>query len=188
MASAASLLCEQYAPDCRDDAYTSGLLADVGILILAQLETKRYEILFTTHEHGTPLLEAEQEEFQFTHPHLGARLLELWEVPDPVVNAVAHHHKSEDANQEPLTQVVQTADLLASAVIDPTPEKLFLSAFKLHQDFNLDRDGLAAFMDSLKDKIHEGEDMVGCGNNLMQKCDEYVTQLNETAQDVEPVK
>jgi HD-like signal output (HDOD) protein len=163
MASAASLMCETHAPESRDDAYTSGLLADVGILILAQLESQRYEPLFMIHEHGEALLEAEREEFGFTHPMLGARLLQLWEVPDQIVGAVAGHHGSEP-NGETLSEVVQAADLLAAAIHDPTPEKLFLAALRVHQRFGMSREELVNFTQNLKEKMSDSESILDCGN------------------------
>lgn len=179
MASTAALLCETHQLDCQDDAYTSGLLADMGILILAQLESKRYEPLFESHEHGTPLLKAEQDEFAFTHPLLGARLLQVWEVPDSIVSAVANHHQPESQG-DALSRVVQTADLLASAINHPTPESLVLSEIRLQQDFDMDREAFGSFIENLGEKISEGENMVDCGNALPKRIREFQGKLLES--------
>lgn len=178
MATTAALLCDTHRLECRDAAYTSGLLADVGILILAQLEAKRYEPLFESHEHGTPLLEAEQNEFAFTHPMLGARLLQLWEVPDSTVNAVANHHQP-DSQGDTLCRVVQGADLLASAIQHPTPENLVLSEIRFQQDFGMDRDAFVSFIENLEEKIAEGESLIDCGNVLPQRIRAFQEKLSE---------
>lgn len=179
MASTAALLCETHKLDCRDDAYTSGLLADMGILILAQLEAKRYEPLFESYEHGTPLLEAEQNAFDFTHPMLGARLLQVWEVPDSIVSAVANHHEPESQG-DTLCRVVQTADLVASAINRPTPENLVFSEIRLQNDFGMDRDAFMCFIESLGDRIAEGEGMIDCGNVLPKRIREFQEMLQES--------
>jgi HD-like signal output (HDOD) protein len=186
LATAASLLSETHAPQSRDDAYTSGLLADVGILILAQLEPRRYESLFGEHEHGERLLEAEQETFQFTHPQLGARLLELWEVPDPVVHAVANHH-SLTAQGDILSQVVQAADLLSAAINEPTPDKMFLAALRLHQKFGMNREQLISFTLTLEERIADGEDIVDCSKVLNKRLHEFLGKIREGVEDSQGV-
>ncbi len=178
LASASALLCERLEPKLRDEAYTSGLLADVGILILAQLEARRYEPVFMLHEHGEELLQAEEAEFHLTHPELGARLLEHWEVPAAIVTAVANHHRPESL-KDPLARVVQAADLLAAAIHDPAPDKLFLSAIRLHQEFGMSRPNLIDFALALKERIEEGEDPMDCGRLLAKKCGEFLVKLRE---------
>lgn len=175
MATVASLLCETQGLDCRDDAYTSALLADVGILILAQLETDRYEPLFAAHEHGRSLLEAEEQEFQFTHPLLGARLLQVWEVPDSIVAAVANHHDSE-SNGNVLTQMIQSADLFASAINEPVPEKTVFCAVRL-QEFGMTPENVHSFLDPLVERIRESEDIMDCGDGLTQRVCEFRDQF-----------
>ena len=186
VATSASLLCETHAPECRDDAYTSGLLADVGILILAQLENLRYEPLFARHEHGEPLLDAEQQEFQFTHPQLGARLLELWEVPDSVVAAVALHH-APAVHGDTLSQVVQSADLLAAAINKPTPDNLFLAALRMHQKFGMNREQLICFTETLQERIADAQDIVDCGKELNKRLREFLGKIREGVEDSKPV-
>ncbi len=186
MASSVSLLCENRAPKCRDDAYTSGLLADVGILVLAQLEAPRYEPLFATHEHGSDLLTVEQEAFQFTHPLLGARLLQMWEVPDPVVNAVAMHHGPASTG-DMLERVVQAGDILASAVVDPEPEKIARVRLRFSDEFDFDRASFLAFAETLQQRIIQGEDLADCGTRLAGRFAEFLQFLRTEPDQTETV-
>ncbi len=185
-ASAVSLLCEHRAPKCRDDAYTSGLLADVGILVLAQLEAPRYEPLFATHEHGPELLDAEQEAFQFTHPLLGARLLQMWEVPDPVVNAVALHHGAASTG-DILERVVQAGDLLASAVVDPEPEKIHRAALRFFDEFDIEGESFLSFAEMLEERVIKGEDLADCGTRLARRFQEFLQILRTEPEQTETV-
>ncbi|MEO7860553.1 MAG: response regulator [Nitrospirales bacterium] len=92
-----------------DEAYTAGLLHDVGTLVLAANLPTRYDgILKTAHERGVHLWEAERQELEATHADVGAYLLGLWGLDDPIVEAVAcHHHPSNCAGKifSPLTAV-----------------------------------------------------------------------------------
>ena len=92
-----------------DEAYTAGLLHDVGMLVLAANILTRYDaILKTAHDQGIPVWEVERQELGATHADVGAYLLGLWGLGDPIVEAVAfHHHPSDCAGKtfSPLTAV-----------------------------------------------------------------------------------
>ena len=77
-------------------AFTSGLLHDIGKLILAANAEPEYRKAMELSESTeTPLHQAEQETFGCTHAELGAYLFTLWGFPDAVVRAVENHHKLE---------------------------------------------------------------------------------------------
>jgi HD-like signal output (HDOD) protein/CheY-like chemotaxis protein len=66
------------APEHRSDAFTAGLLSDVGLLLLAA--------------KAPELLRQDESTLSFTHGGAGAYLLGLWGLPPAVVEAVAFHH------------------------------------------------------------------------------------------------
>lgn len=92
-----------------DQAYTAGLLHDAGILVFAVNVRERYNAtLSASHDKGLPLWEAERQEFGTTHAEVGAHLLGLWGLGDPIVEAVAFHHRPAECLGEtfsPLTAV-----------------------------------------------------------------------------------
>ncbi|HKN39585.1 MAG TPA: HDOD domain-containing protein [Acidimicrobiia bacterium] len=67
------------APEYRSDAFTAGLLSDVGLVLLAA--------------KAPELLRRDEAELGFTHGAAGAYLLGLWGLPPGVVEAVAFHHE-----------------------------------------------------------------------------------------------
>jgi HD-like signal output (HDOD) protein len=67
------------APEFRSDAFTAGLLSDVGLVLLAA--------------KAPELLGRDEAELGFTHGAAGAYLLGLWGLPLGVVEAVAFHHE-----------------------------------------------------------------------------------------------
>jgi HD-like signal output (HDOD) protein len=76
-----------------DDAFMSGMLHDVGKLILAVNLPKLYkEALAGPRSSEDSVLEAERQTFGVTHAEVGAYLLSLWGLPFPIVEAVAFHH------------------------------------------------------------------------------------------------
>jgi HD-like signal output (HDOD) protein/CheY-like chemotaxis protein len=78
----------------RDDAFTAGLLHDVGRLVLASAFGDEYRrVLKRTEEPGVQLAECEGDAFGCTHNGVGAYLLGLWGLTDSIVEAVAWHHQ-----------------------------------------------------------------------------------------------
>jgi HD-like signal output (HDOD) protein/CheY-like chemotaxis protein len=76
------------------DASLAGLLHDVGRLIFAtQLPDRYKEALRLTVAEAIPLIDAEMRVFGATHAEVGAYLLGLWGLPEPIVEAVAWHHQ-----------------------------------------------------------------------------------------------
>lgn len=76
-----------------NDAFMTGLLHDVGKLLLGHNIPELYkEVLETSSREKMPLHEAEKAELGATHAEVGAYLLGLWGLPDSVVEGVAFHH------------------------------------------------------------------------------------------------
>jgi len=76
-----------------DQCFLAGLLHDVGRIILADGLPEQYAKIWTdTRRNHLPLWQAEQAEFGATHADVGAYLLGLWGLPNPIVEAVALHH------------------------------------------------------------------------------------------------
>lgn len=90
-------------------SYTAGLLHGVGILLLAGNIPDRYDaVLMEASAKGCAVWESEQSAFGATHAEIGAFLLGLWGLSDPIVEAVAYHHRPGDCPGEsftPLTAV-----------------------------------------------------------------------------------
>lgn len=75
------------------DAYTAGLLHDIGKLTLALNFEEQYQgALNLAIKQKLPPCDVETEVFGASHAEIGAYLLALWALPFPIVEAVAAHH------------------------------------------------------------------------------------------------
>jgi HD-like signal output (HDOD) protein len=80
-----------------EQAYTAGVLHNVGTLVLAaNLPDRVSAVLAKASTDGMPEWEAERSEFGVSHAEVGAYLLGLWGLSDPIVEAVAYHHRPND--------------------------------------------------------------------------------------------
>ena len=80
-----------------DYAFTGGILHDIGKLVLADnLPVQYFSALGTATRKNIELYEAEQDVFGTDHSQVGAYLLGLWGLPQPIVEAVAFHHRPID--------------------------------------------------------------------------------------------
>jgi HD-like signal output (HDOD) protein/CheY-like chemotaxis protein len=76
-----------------DDCYISGLLHDVGKLLLATNFDDRYhEVLTRSRAERRTVHDMEKEVFSVSHAEIGGYLLGLWGLPEGVVSAIFHHH------------------------------------------------------------------------------------------------
>lgn len=77
----------------NDDAFTSGLLHDVGKLLIATQLPAEHEQIRRQHERsGEALWQIERRVLGTDHGELGASLLGQWGLPTAVLEAVHHHH------------------------------------------------------------------------------------------------
>jgi HD-like signal output (HDOD) protein len=84
---------ENAAKDLAADAFMAGLLHDVGMLVLANACADAYgEVIEAAISSRLRICEVEQAAFQCTHAEVGAYLLGIWGIPNPIVEAVAYHH------------------------------------------------------------------------------------------------
>jgi HD-like signal output (HDOD) protein len=77
-----------------EQCFLAGLLHDIGQLILAfGLHEEYSEVIAKAKNQNLPVWQVEQEFFGATHADVGAYLLALWGLPNPIIEAVAQHHQ-----------------------------------------------------------------------------------------------
>lgn len=94
----ANALCLRTRAAPPDEAFTCGLLGDIGSLALATLYPEGYcAVLLDGPQDLASLREREREHLHTDHLELTIALLEEWMLPRVFVNAVAHHEAPEQA-------------------------------------------------------------------------------------------
>ena len=120
---------------------TAGLLHDVGKLVLALSPSLGYMELVQNAQE-TPLWQREQEAYGASHAEVGAYLLGLWGLPDPIVETVAFHHRPGELPSAGFTSVaaVHAANAIEHAhsranESDSQPDLDYLESCQLTERF-----------------------------------------------------
>lgn len=78
------------------EVFTAGLLHDVGKIILNTYVKQEFKRIYAlVRDEGTTFDEAERQVLGFDHTDAGAELARRWNLPEPLVEAIAHHQHPE---------------------------------------------------------------------------------------------
>lgn len=101
VAIATDLLAEQCHAQPPIEAFTAGLLHDIGKLVLGHFVEVEFEpIGKLAFEQGLSFEQAEREVLGIDHAEVGAVLLDAWGIGGAVRDAVRWHHEPDEAPQE----------------------------------------------------------------------------------------
>ncbi|MFT3686883.1 MAG: HDOD domain-containing protein [Phycisphaerales bacterium] len=119
--TATKLIAEQMKLGLVDEAFLTGLLHDVGIMVEMQWDrTKLGEVLDKTAKApaGSSSLAFEETVFGANHQEFGAAPSEKWKFPKSFTNVIGYHHRPMDlpADQRTLPCMVYIADRLAAEI------------------------------------------------------------------------
>lgn len=111
-------LSKRYAEVSGAEAYTAGLLHDVGLLILDQFFPEDFAGVQEEMDlDGCSRWRAEVARIGMDHGAVGGRILTRWQLPDAVRASVTWHHQPDGcpAEAEALARLVWAAEALCSA-------------------------------------------------------------------------
>jgi HD-like signal output (HDOD) protein/CheY-like chemotaxis protein len=78
----------------QEQCFLAGLVHDVGRLVLAAGMPEEYAVVLAeAKQQNAVLWHIEQQKLGATHAEVGAYLLGLWGLPNPIIEAVAFHHR-----------------------------------------------------------------------------------------------
>jgi HD-like signal output (HDOD) protein len=95
----AAKFAEALLPKQRDEAFIGGLLADVGVVVLAAALPRQYAPVaerYRPHE-SDDWLQGEYNLMGVNHGEVSAMVMEQWNLPADLVAAVRYHHATEVA-------------------------------------------------------------------------------------------
>jgi HD-like signal output (HDOD) protein len=93
----------EYCGECDgDDAFLTGLLHDLGKMLMDEYIQSEYQIAVkTSNLNGQPVRQGEKKIFEVDHSYAGSDVARQWELPDLLCGAIADHHKAEKLLMQP---------------------------------------------------------------------------------------
>ena len=119
-ATLAARFSEAGGEDVREEAFICGLLADIGVVVLASAVPDRYETIAREYEplHGEHWVARELHHVGISHATVSALILHDWQLPTAIVEAVRCHH--DNLHLSPGKQRLNRIACLVGAASDAT--------------------------------------------------------------------
>lgn len=109
----AKALMRSLEPSLIEQAFTAGLLHDIGKLLMIQLALPQYRELEQRLAAGEAEHDAERALFGTTHEEAGALLAQRWHFPEVLQTVIRYHSQPQEAPEfQTQAAVVRIADLL----------------------------------------------------------------------------
>jgi putative nucleotidyltransferase with HDIG domain len=104
----------RHDPKSLEEAFTAGLLHDIGKVVLDKYVNEEFnEVVRTAAEKDILIIEAEREVLGADHTDMGHWLAVKWGLPNSLKEVISFHHSPEDAKEaKELTGLVHFADIL----------------------------------------------------------------------------
>lgn len=144
-----------------DTAFSTGLIADLGMLAISQLETETYlEIADSEPDHTIDLVRRERAAFGFDHLAVSQQLMVRWHLPEALVEAVGNHHTYLPVSAK-LNHVALVANLIAEVIWTPVCPYMQPLQQVLVRQLNLHIDDMISLVLNTKKSIAESSMIFG---------------------------
>ena len=146
----------------RDLAFLAGLLADIGVVILARAMPTEYRAVASLYapRSGGDAWKLERETLAVSHAEVSALALERWSLPQELVLAIRHHH-DDDLGAVPesairLAPLINAAGEIAACLCEaPDSDHIREICYGAMRTAGLDISALPAILKAVEPEIEE---------------------------------
>jgi len=130
------ILCAYKNITQTEQLFVSGLLHDIGRLILYKYYPEQAKKILIRAESSKELLHQEEKKgIGCKHTDIGRDLLKKWKIPFAIENNVFYHHNPSGANNQTHATIVHLADIIAHSLEIGTSGERFVPNFD-HKAFD----------------------------------------------------
>jgi putative nucleotidyltransferase with HDIG domain len=151
-----------------EEAFTAGLLHDIGLIFILKVEPDVYCPLLSKHDSGKDLINAEKKIFNTDHAELGYLISRKWQLPASLQNSIGNHHRiiedSSYENYQNLDKIVALANLVNRSVFSTNGEMIALAIKKISRlldHLNIDSDTIREINDTNFKETFEAAKHIG---------------------------
>jgi len=162
VAFGAKIIAGRKYPALANDAYSAGLIHDVGKLILDEYVYERKEAFQEFMYDGQEtFLEAEKEILGFEHAEIAAKVCKKWNFPKSITVAIRYHHQPSRLMSNKLAHIVHVADQITESTgMDIDGITLEISGNSLER-VGVHLDEIAQLMDEITEYVDQVGGTVG---------------------------
>lgn len=158
----ASHLAEAVAPKLREEAFTAGLLADIGVVILDESLPEQFQPIAQEYRPSGrfPLWDLETATLSLTHGVVSAMVLEDWRLPAVICEAVTRHSEpplAEADESRPIARVVRSAECVGKFLCEEPADldEAGAACIQAAAGISLDAQMLARILTEIEPQITE---------------------------------
>ena len=151
-------LAKQHSPKLREEAFLGGLLCDLGQLVLAEALPDEYAQVIARTNGGEILQDAELHVFGTTHMEVARDLLDSWNLPKVLCEAIGAHHNPNSVRSESraLAEILCVATSCSEVFGKGDLECALSELTQLGaRHFGLDRDGCGKLVAEVQERLPE---------------------------------
>ena len=116
-ASASRIIALRKHADLEGDAFSAGLIHDVGKLVLDNyVMDRKDEFTRITAGGRNSMLAAEQHLLGLDHADIGYEVCQHWSIPETISHAIRYHHNPSKSSEDTLSYIVFMANAIANIV------------------------------------------------------------------------
>lgn len=183
-AVASKLILENVKGADTEQIFISGLLQNLGELILAKIFPVEYDkVIASVEDNQHDLLAAEEAVFGINHTIVGTEIAKNWGFPSILVEPILYHHNpasygGKNPDIQTTVSTVYLSDLLVNILFSEKPEKY-------HQQFRIEATKLLRLnseeIETILDKVHIKFKEAGTYFNLKIKSTKSVQEILQEA-------
>jgi diguanylate cyclase (GGDEF)-like protein len=163
MASAwGKLLAMEFGRRDAEEVFVASLLQDIGMLVIDELAPETYKNDSSFDMDQSTISEHEKSILKTDHRTIGAWLLQSWDMPENIVQAVKHSHELTAADLAPeirgFTRTVALTSQLIDVFLAPPNEEAIGQIGRLaHRHFGISPNRLAELLETIRQQAHIAE-------------------------------
>lgn len=183
-AVAAKLILERVKGADTEEIFISGLLQNLGELVLARTFPDRYDkVLVAIEESQHDVSIAEETVFAVNHASVGTEVAKKWGFPENLYLPIAYHHdpSSYEGKNDKLRSTIKAvylSDILINILFSSKPEEY-------HKQFRKEANKLLGLtpddIELILEEVHSKVEEAGAYFNLKIKCTKSVQEILQEA-------
>jgi diguanylate cyclase (GGDEF)-like protein len=167
-----------------EQLFLSGLLQDIGILVLDKLVPGEYADIYARADNHRELYEIEKQTLGGSHDEVGAWLLGHWHFPDIILSAVSGSHSSQPGpiagDEDCFHRCVSLSGWLADIWLTDDREGALITAAKNAKDLlGMDKTVLTGVIERISDALPEISNMFGVEFSSPDQAEVILEQARE---------